>query len=62
MQPFFAIAVDDNLMRELGPLRANAKFPEQREPLSEAQQREEAAIIPFPLVMQRLVDRLARAE
>ena len=57
-----AIAVDDNLMRELGPLRANAKFPEQREPLSEAQQREEAAIIPFPLLMQRLVDRLARAE
>ena len=49
-------------MRKLGPLRANAKFPEQREPLSEAPQREEATIIPFPLLMQRLVDRLARAE
>ena len=49
-------------MRKLGPLRANAKFPEQREPLSEAPQREEATIIPFPLLMQRLVDRLVRAE
>jgi hypothetical protein len=54
-----AIAEDRNLMERLEGVRAEARFPEQREPFGPEQLREEAAIIPFPLVMQRLVDRLA---
>ena len=54
-----AIAEDRNLMLELGPLRENADLSEEREPLGGAQQRDEAAIVPFSLLMQRLVDRLA---
>ena len=54
-----AIAEDRNLMLELGPLRENADLSEEREPLGGAPQRDEAAIVPFSLLMQRLVDRLA---
>lgn len=57
----FAIAEDRELMAQLARVRAEAHFPEEREPFGPDQLREEAAIIPFPLIIQRLVDRLAGA-
>jgi hypothetical protein len=55
----FAIAADREFMSRIQGVRAEASFPEQREPFGAEKMREEAAIIPFPLVLQLLVDRLA---
>jgi hypothetical protein len=54
-----AVAEDEQLMATLRSIRREARFPEQREPSPRGEEPEEAALIPYPLLMQRLVDRIA---
>jgi hypothetical protein len=55
-----AVAEDEQLMATLRSIRRETRFPEQREPSPPGEGPEEAAFIPYPLLMQRLVDRIAR--